>query len=208
MPDTILIADDDPITRLMLSTLLKEWGYEVVEAEDGRQALEILEREGSPPLAILDWLMPGMDGVDVCRAVRESRETKPLYMVLLTVKTERADALEALGAGADDFLSKPFDYEELRVRLEVGKRVIGLQVSLRDRARELQEALDQVKTLSGLLPMCASCRKIRDDTGYWLQVEAYLSDRLDVRFSHGLCPDCSHELYPEYDLGKKDAPEA
>ena len=198
MSDRILIADDDPITRLMLSTLLKEWGYEVVEAEDGSQALRLLEKEGSPPLAILDWLMPGMDGVDVCRAVRESREDQPLYVLLLTVKTERADTLEALGAGADDFLSKPFDYEELRVRLEVGKRVIGLQESLQRRARELQEALDQIKTLSGLLPICAGCRKIRDDTGYWLQVESYLGDRLDVKFTHGLCPDCSHMLYPEY----------
>lgn len=199
MPDRILIADDDPITRLMLSTLLKEWGYDVVEADDGPQALALLEQEDSPPLAILDWVMPGMDGVDVCRAVRKSCEAKPLYLLLLTVKTERADALEALGAGADDFLSKPFDYEELRVRLEVGKRVIGLQESLQQHARELQQALDRVKTLTGLLPICASCRKIRDDKGYWSQVEAYLGDRLDVMFTHGLCPDCSRSLYPEYD---------
>ena len=205
MPDRILIADDDPITRLMLSTLLKEWGYDVAEARDGPEALRILEQDESPAFAIVDWLMPGMDGVDVCRAIRKSREAKPLYVILLTVKSERAALLEALAAGADDFVSKPFDYEELRVRLQVGKRVIGLQESLLQHARELQEALDQVKTLTGLLPICASCRKIRDDQGYWSQVEAYLGDRLDVRFTHGLCPDCSRSLYPEYEDGDGDA---
>jgi CheY-like chemotaxis protein len=181
----------------MLVTLLKEWAYTVVEAEDGEQAAKILCSDDAPSICILDWMMPGRDGVDVCREIRSRFPSRPLYFLLLTVKTRREDMLAALQAGADDFLSKPFDYEELRVRIEVGKRVVNLQEKLERRADELQEALSKVKTLSDLLPICAHCHKIRDDEGYWSQVDAYVSKHLDVQFSHGLCPACAKELYPD-----------
>lgn len=208
MNNRILIADDDPITRLMLVTLLKEWGYTAVEVEDGDRAAQILASADAPSICILDWMMPGKDGVDVCREIRGQFPTRPLYFLLLTVKTRREDMLAALQAGADDFLTKPFDYEELRVRLEVGKRIVGLQEKLERRADELQEALSKVKTLSDLLPICAQCHKIRDDEGYWSQVDAYVSKHLDVRFSHGLCPVCTRELYPEFHENGDDDEEA
>ncbi len=186
----ILIADDDPVTRMLLSTLLGKSGYEVLEVGDGNEALRICLEPDAPALVILDWSMPGLTGPEICREIRRSQPDRPFYFLLLTARTERKDRLEALGAGADDFLSKPCDREELQIRLLAGKRVVELQRRLEERAEELQRALDQVKTLHGLLPICAGCKRIRDDQGYWQQVESYVSDRLDVQFTHGLCPAC------------------
>lgn len=187
----------------MLSTLLNEWGYEVVEAVDGDSALEALRSEDAPMVAILDWIMPGMNGVDVCRAIREEEENRCAYLILLTMKrTDRGDLVEGLDAGADDYMTKPFDPEELRARVQVGQRCVELQQTLAERVAELQDALAKVKQLTGLLPMCSSCKKIRDDKGYWQQVESYISQHAGVRFSHGLCPTCLQQIYPDLDFSK------
>jgi len=194
----VLIAEDDVTSHRILRAVLNRWGYEVVSTRNGRQAWQALQDAGSPRLAILDWMMPEMDGVEIVRKIRKRSESKTMYVILLTAKDRREDIVSGLEAGADDCIIKPFDREELRARVQVGRRVVELQGALEERIRELQDALDQIKTLKGLIPMCASCKKIRDDEGYWQQVETYIMERSGAEFSHGLCPDCLKKHYPEY----------
>lgn len=137
----VLIAEDDLVSRRVLEATLVKWGHEVVVASDGAAALAVLEGADAPPLAILDWMMPGLDGVEVCRRARRSFSTTPTYLILLTAKTEKEDIVAGLDAGADDYLTKPFARVELRARIEVGVRVIKLQKGLADRVEELKQAL-------------------------------------------------------------------
>jgi len=186
----ILIAEDDAVSRRRLEATLQKWGYEVLAVEDGLAAWEVLQGEMPPPLAILDWMMPGMDGIEVCRKVRERSPSRPLYIIVLTARGSREDVVAGLQAGGDDYVTKPFHREELHARVKVGLRVLQLQMNLADRVRELEEALARVKQLQGLLPICSYCKKIRDDQNYWQQVEGYISEHSEAIFSHGICPDC------------------
>lgn len=186
----ILIAEDDATSRLLLQTTLKQWGHEVVATTDGQQAYDALLEEGAPHLAIFDWMMPHLDGVEVCRKAREEAELEHLYVIMLTTRDTKDDIAEALQAGADDYLNKPFDRKELQARIQVGKRVLDLQIALTARVRELEESIEREKHLQGLLPICSYCKKIRDDQNYWQQVERYVESRADVAFSHSICPDC------------------
>jgi len=194
----VLIAEDDLTSHKILMAVLDKWGYEVVSTHNGREAWQALQDADSPRLAILDWMMPEMDGVEIIRKIRERSELKTMYIILLTAKGRKEDIVSGLETGADDYITKPFDREELHARVQVGQRVVELQSALEDRIQELQDALEQIKTLKGLIPMCASCKKIRDDEGYWQQVETYIMERSEVEFSHGLCPDCLKKHYPEY----------
>ena len=130
----ILIADDEDATRLRLEALLSKRGYEVVLARDGLEAWDVLQRNDAPTLAILDWIMPGLDGVEVCRKVRESGKAPYIYIVMLTIRGEKQEIVAGMDAGADDYLSKPFDHDELRVRLRAGERILALQEELRVKA--------------------------------------------------------------------------
>lgn len=189
----ILIAEDDAVSRRLLETTLGAWGYELAVVRTGSDAWAALERADRPAIAILDWMMPGMDGVDICRTVREMVTQTPPYLILLTTRNRVEDIVAGLGAGADDYLTKPFNREELRARVQVGERVVTLRQSLADRVAQLEDALSKVKQLQGLLPICAYCKKIRNDQNYWDQVETYISRHADVRFSHGICPSCFEE---------------
>jgi sigma-B regulation protein RsbU (phosphoserine phosphatase) len=186
----VLIAEDDPVSRRLLEATLNKFGYEVVLASDGAEAWAVLQREDPPSLAILDWMMPQIDGVEICRRVRNLPTATPPYLVLLTAKNEKTDVVVGLDAGANDYLTKPFDRSELRARIQVGTHVLELQKALVGRVRELEDALSQVKQLQGLLPICSYCKKIRDEQNYWQRVENYLSAHAQVVFSHGICPDC------------------
>jgi sigma-B regulation protein RsbU (phosphoserine phosphatase) len=186
----VLIAEDDAVSRRLLEATLNKLGYEVVLASDGAEAWAVLQREDSPSLAILDWMMPQIDGVEICRRVRNLPTATPPYLVLLTAKNEKTDVVVGLDAGANDYLTKPFDRSELRARIQVGTHVLELQKALVGRVRELEDALSQVKQLQGLLPICSYCKKIRDEQNYWQRVENYLSAHAQVVFSHGICPDC------------------
>ena len=189
----VLIAEDDSVSRRMLEALLKKWGFETVACADGLTAVQSLQGAAAPSLAILDWLMPGMDGIEICRQLRAVPRSAPLYLLLVTSKTEKGDLVAGLQAGADDYVAKPFDHDELRARLQVGVRMVNLQRALADRVRDLEQALSKVKQLQGLLPICSYCKKVRDDKNYWQQVETYVSEHSQARFSHGICPSCYQE---------------
>ncbi|MBI2159737.1 MAG: response regulator [Candidatus Rokubacteria bacterium] len=186
----VLVVDDEPVVRRLLETSLTSWGYEVVSAAGGEEAWGVLQREDAPALAILDWTMPGMDGLELCKKVRAlPKPTKP-YLIFVTAKARTRDIVTGLEAGADDYIAKPFNREELRARVHVGVRMLELQASLADRVREVEDALARVKQLHGLLPICSYCKKVRDDRNYWQQVEAYIEGHSAAQFTHGICPDC------------------
>ena len=186
----ILIAEDDPSSKLLLQTTLEMWGYEVISTTDGKQAWDALRKTSPPSLAILDWMMPELDGLEVCRKVRQIGKLPPIYIILLTAKGNKEDIVTGFDAGADDYMVKPFNREELRARVTVGVRVVQLQQELTKRVHELEDALSKVKLLQGLIPICSYCKKIRDDKNYWQQVEAYIVKHSEARFSHSVCPDC------------------
>jgi CheY-like chemotaxis protein len=185
----VLIADDDAVSRRILEVTLAHSGYDVFVTASGWEAWKVLRKSDRPELVVLDWMMPGMDGLEICRRARAVGQA-PVYIILLTSKTDTQDVITGLDAGADDYIAKPFDPEELRARLRVGARVLGLQASLASRVHELEEALAQVRHLRGLLPICAYCKKVRDDRDYWEQIETYVMKHSDARFSHGICPEC------------------
>ncbi len=190
----ILIADDDLFYRQLLAGLLTEWGYEVILVADGQAACQVLQAQDAPELAIIDWMMPGNHDLEVCRKVREWNSPAPTYLILLTARTKKEDTVAGLESGADDYLAKPFDQDELRARLHVGQRIVALQRNLADRVRELADALAQVQHLQGLLPICSYCKSIRNDQNYWQQVETYIADRSEAKFSHGICPACYEKI--------------
>jgi len=129
-PNKVLVAEDDPVSRRMVEAFLTKWGYRVVTAANGTDALRILEAENAPSLAVLDWMMPGLEGPDVCRRVRVRLDRPYVYILLLTARTQKDDLLRGLESGADDYLTKPFDAQELRARLHVGQRILDLQKNL------------------------------------------------------------------------------
>ena len=181
----ILIADDDLMSAMMLSRTLEQWGFEVVVVHDGAAAWERIVGDDTPALVIVDWMMPGIDGIELCRRIRATPLRSPIYVILLTARTNRQDLVAGLEAGADDYLTKPFDPDELRARIHVGQRTIGLMAN--------------IKRLTGLLPICSYCKRIRSDHDYWEQVESYLADHTDAQFSHGICPSCLAKAMGELD---------
>jgi len=197
----ILIAEDDLTSRTVLVEVLKKQGHEVAAAVNGTEAWAALSQPNASALAILDWMMPEMDGLEVVRRIRALQTDRPPYLIILTAKGEKADIIAGLEAGANDYLSKPVDPGELRARIEVGRRMVAMQDALATKVDELRQALDHVKTLRGIVPICANCKKIRDDQGYWNQVEVYVRDHTEASFSHGICPDCIAKLYPELAMG-------
>jgi DNA-binding response OmpR family regulator len=147
----IVIADDDPVSRELLSTLVTKWGFRTVVTQDGHEAMAAIRAEQGPVVAIIDWMMPGMDGLEVCRRVRQSG--KLAHIILLTVRAAKENLVEGLESGADDYLVKPFDKNELLARVKVGVRVLGLETSLRNRVKELESALSEIHDLKLQVPL-------------------------------------------------------
>ena len=200
----VVVAEDDPTTQTLIIRSLSKMGYQATACSDGDKALQILQNSDTPTIALLDWMMPVLDGIQVCQTLRKSSSSKPLYLVLLTSKGEQDDIVKGFKAGADDYIVKPFDLEEFCARVRVGVRILDLQASLAARVQELESALQQVKQLRGMVPICSYCKKIRDDRHYWQQVEEYLSANIDIQFSHGVCPSCyEKELVPQLRAAKR-----
>lgn len=193
----VLIAEDDPISRKLLEVTLTREGYRVLAVPDGGQAWEALSAEGAPKLAILDWMMPGLDGVDICRRIRAEEPHGYTYLILLTAKSRKEDRAQGFQAGADDYITKPVDVLDLRSRVAVGQRIVELQCALEAKVDQLRDALGHVRQLQGLLPICMYCKKIRDDEAIWHQLEVYIERHSDVAFTHSLCTECMAEHHPE-----------
>lgn len=200
----VLIAEDENISRHKLKSILTKWDYEVISCSNGKEAWEILQKTDAPKLAVLDWMMPEMDGVEVCRKLREIGPQNPVYIILLTMLSEKEDIVKGLDAGANDYVTKPFDQNELRARVHVGCRVVQLQEELSNHIKELQNSIQHIKTLQGILPICSYCKKIRNDQNYWQQVESYVKDHSEAVFSHSICPDCyENRVKPELEIFKQ-----
>ena len=185
-----VVADDDAIAREIVSRTLARWQFDVATADDGLKAWDLLGQSSGPVLGIVDWTMPRVDGLALCRRMRDERPLANVYLILLTARESRAEVIAGLDAGADDYMVKPFDPDELRARVNVGVRVLSLRHRLDERVAELQEALASVKQLRGLLPICSYCKRIRGDDRYWQAVESYLTQHTEAEFSHGICPSC------------------
>ena len=182
---TILIVDDTETNIHMLMALLKE--YDLIPALSGEEALKALEAE-TVDLILLDIMMPGMDGFEVCSRVKADPVLEDIPVIFLTARSDEDSITRAYDAGGADYVTKPFRPRELMARVKI-------QFELRDTILDLKTALANVKTLSGLVPICSRCKKIRDDQGYWESLESYLARHSDAAFSHGLCNGCSDELY-------------
>ena len=191
---TVLVADDHDVNRKLLRTLLNAEGYEVLEAADGTQALAVLQNARQPMVGLIDWEMPQTEGIEVCRQTRATNPEVPLFLILVTVRDTKQDVVAGLQAGANDYITKPFDKTELLARVKIGSQMVELQQTLTQHVKELKDALISVKQLSGLLPICSYCKKIRDDQNYWQQVEAYVGKHSEAQFSHSICPTCYEDI--------------
>ncbi|MCP4633848.1 MAG: response regulator transcription factor [candidate division Zixibacteria bacterium] len=202
----ILIAEDDSVSRTILEQNLIKWGYEIIITKDGKEAYQVLTGENPPHFAILDWMMPEMDGVDICREIRKHHNSYFIYIILLTAKGGKDDIVNGLEAGADDYIIKPFNKPELKARVDVGIRMINLELSLENKISELKTALDNVRQLQGIIPICAWCKRIRDDEQYWQSVEGYIVKHSTAEFSHSICPDCRVKMLNEDEIDETKAP--
>jgi phosphoserine phosphatase RsbU/P len=172
----ILIAEDDFISEKILQLALEREGHEVVVNKDGLSAWRAFDQE-PVRVVVSDWMMPGLDGLDLVRRIRGRRGTDYTYVILLTaMQTDRENLRRAMEAGVDDFLSKPLDREVIAMRLRVAERIL--------------EYTRQIRLLKDLLPICMYCKRIRDDSNYWQQLESYIHTHTGSNFSHGVCPDC------------------
>ena len=199
----ILIADDDAPSSFILNSLLASWGYTVRSAADGNEAWEILNEPEHPQLLLLDWVMPGIEGPEIVRRLRQRAPEKSYYSIIITSRNDTDSAAKALNAGADDFIGKPFDNNELRARVAVGYRTNCLQTALSEHIQDLSQALNRVRQLEGIIPICMYCKKIRDDHDGWNQMEQYITEHSEARFSHGICPKCAEEQKESFELWKR-----
>lgn len=171
----VLAVDDKPQNLQFLGKLLSDNGYEVGLAQSGSQALSFVKKD-EPDLILLDIMMPELDGYEVCRALKSDFSSRHIPVIFLTAKTASEDVVKGFDAGGVDYVTKPFNSMELLARIRTHI---------------------ELKILRGLLPMCSQCKKIRDDKGFWKQVDTYIEDHSEVTFTHGICPDCMKELYKD-----------
>ncbi len=191
-PMRVLIVEDDPVARRILAQALARLGHHVLESENGARALQMIEDE-KVRVVVSDWLMPEVDGLELCRRVRARAKADYVYFILLTAQTPDVQNQRiAVEAGVDDFLSKPLEVQELWMRLRVAERILRFAT--------------QVQQLEAFLPICAYCKKVRDDHNYWQQIETYVNERTGSEFSHSICPDCyTRVVVPELEEIKRAA---
>ena len=199
----VLVVDDTRENLRLLIRILAESGYKVRPVTNGRMAVTAAQIV-PPDLILLDIMMPDMDGFEVCTALKKDERTRDIPIIFISALDEISDKVRAFDEGGVDYITKPFEAGEVLARVNTHLTIRNLQKTLQiqnnqlqEKNRELQQALNSVNTLSGLLPICAHCKKIRDDSGYWQDVEIYIRDHSDAVLSHGLCPDCIVDLYPE-----------
>lgn len=222
---TILAVDDTLASLKVLTSILKDNGYQVRSADSGRLALAYA-MSNPLDLVLLDIRMPGLDGFEVCRQLSVNPKTRDIPVIFLSAITDVAERVEGFKCGAVDFVSKPFQSDELLARVHTHLKLRNLQKYIEQRSvelqrtnedleleikkrvqfeaererliAELQSALADIKTLRGIIPICCHCKKIRDDQGFWNQVESYVSKHSLAQFSHGMCPDCMKKYFPDF----------
>lgn len=191
----ILVVDDTPANLRLLKQMLSSKGYQVKSAPSGILALKYA-RATPPDLILLDIRMPDMNGFEVIQELKIHEATREIPVIFISALSDIEDKVKAFKLGGVDYVTKPFQEEEVLIRVETHLRLHKLQRCLEHNNAQLQEALENVKTLKGLLPICANCKKIRDDQGGWQQIEIYIKNRSEASFSHGICPECRKILYP------------
>lgn len=191
---SVLIVDDESLSLEIAGNALSGL-YDVLTAESGIEALEKI-REQPVDLILLDIVMPGMGGFEICRRLKASKTAGEIPIIFMTAQTAIEDILKGFVMGAVDYVTKPFKTTELLARVKTHMDLAKARESERQLIADLQDALAKVKQLSGLLPMCSNCKKIRDDEGYWHQVERYLASYSDALISQAVCPECAKKIYP------------
>jgi DNA-binding response OmpR family regulator len=187
MPNAVpvLVVEDDPVSRAQFSALAQAAGYQVNVAVNGREAWDLFQ-VARIPIVISDWYMPEMDGPELCRRIRARSGEPYVYFILVTAQGGKKQYLAGMEAGADDFIAKPVDPDELRARLTVAERILGLR--------------HELNQLESLLPICAYCKRIRNERNEWETLDSYLQRRFDTQLSHGICPDCyAKHVQPQLD---------
>jgi CheY-like chemotaxis protein len=208
---SILIVDDSVDNRLLFKYILENEGHtEVLTAGSAHEAFKILGMEDSSgtdthvDLILMDITMPEIDGIEACRRIKSVERLVDIPIIMVTAKTEDSALEAAFSAGAMDYIIKPLRGIELLVRSrsalnlkkEIDRRK-NREKELLSLNKELKNSVETIKTLRGFIPICANCKKIRDDKGYWNQIESYIQKHSDAEFSHGICPECARKLYPE-----------
>jgi CheY-like chemotaxis protein len=184
----VLLAEDHRPTRDALRTLLEQKGYVVTAVANGNDAITALTSLDGPTIGIVDWMMPGATGIEVCKEVRAT--ARYVYLIVVTARDGEEDVAKALAAGADDFIRKPCGPSELIARVRNGQRTVQLERSLAARVGELEEMVERINQLKQLLPICMYCKKVRDDSDYWRDIDEYIHQQTGTDFSHGICPEC------------------
>lgn len=174
----ILAVEDDPIARIVLESTLRKIGFSPKAATGGMEARKML-LETRPQVIVSDWYMPDMDGLELCRQIRRMPGPYIYFILITSASADHTNREEAMAAGVDEFLTKPIDEFELRVRLRGAQRIM--------------EYIDRVTKLESVLPICSYCKKIRNDSNYWQQIESYVAKRTGTMFSHSVCPSCFEE---------------
>jgi DNA-binding response OmpR family regulator len=198
--NTILVVDDHPDNLRLLAGILNEHHYKVRLAPNGDRAVATIRKE-APGLILLDIMMPVMDGYEVCRQLKADKQTAGIPIIFISAINETVDKVKAFALGGVDYITKPFRSEEVLARVKTHLSLRSLQLQMEKKNAELQKALDEIKVLRGFIPICASCKKIRNDKGYWEQIEYYISKHSEAKFSHGCCDECAKKLYPDIVYG-------
>lgn len=184
--DAILVVDDQPANLKVLLSFLQEHDYRVYMVDSGQRALAILPKI-QPDLILLDVMMPGMSGFEICRRIKADKDLAAFPVIFMTALDSVEDKMTGFSAGAVDYITKPFQQVEVLARIHT-------HITLRKRERELEDALEEIKKMTGILPICSYCKQIRNDEGYWQQVEEYISEHSEAMFSHGVCPVCYKKM--------------
>ena len=200
----ILVTDDSPDVLELTTTVLEDEGYKVAKADSGGECLKIA-RAQHPDIILLDVMLPDMTGIEVCEQIKEDKDLEGTFVILVSgVRISPDYQADGLNVGADGYIIKPITNRELVARVQAIARIKRAEDALRQKKleqqkliTELQEALAEIKTLKGFIPICASCKKIRDDEGYWNQLEAYISKHTDATFTHSICPQCAEKYKAE-----------
>ena len=203
-PIKILVTDDDPDVLLLTTQLLRGAGYEILEASTGKECLEAAKAH-RPDILLLDVILPDMTGIELCRQLKADGGLQDIFVILVSgIQISSEYQADGLNVGAEGYIIKPISNKELIARVQSMVRIKRAEDALREKEKEqqklilqLQDALAEIKTLKGFIPICAWCKRIRDDEGYWDQLEAYISKHTDAVFSHGLCPECAEKYRAE-----------